>query len=39
MRSEGCFSVTCDILSVRYYAERLSTHFNLELEFVTLSDG
>ena len=32
MRSEGCFSVPSDIFSVRDYAERLSEHFNLEIQ-------
>ena len=32
MRSEGCFSVTGDILSVRDYVAHLSTRFNLEIQ-------
>ena len=32
IRSERGLSIPVDILSVRYYAERLSTHFNLEVQ-------
>lgn len=39
MRSEGCFSVTGDILSVRYYADRLSTHFNREIQSNYFENG
>ena len=31
MRSEGCFSVTGDILFVRDYIEHLSTRFDLDI--------
>ena len=32
MRNERCLSIPGDILSVRDYAERLSVHFNLEIQ-------
>ena len=32
MRNERCLSILGDILSVRDYAERLSAHFNLEVQ-------
>ena len=32
IRSERCLSILCGILPVRDYAERLSTHFNLEVQ-------
>ena len=31
MRSEGCLSILSDFFSIRDYAARLSTHFNLEI--------
>ena len=31
MKRENCFSVSDDILSVEYYAERLSAHFNINI--------
>ena len=39
MRSEGCFSVSGDILSVGYYAELLSTYFNLEIQSKHFENG
>ena len=39
MRSERCLSIPSDILSVRDYAERLSVHFNLEVQSDHFGNG
>ena len=39
MRSERCLSIPGDILSVRDYAERLSAHFNLEVQSYHFGNG
>ena len=39
MRSERCLSIPGDILSVRDYAERLSAHFNLEVQSDHFGNG
>ena len=39
MRSERCLSIPGDILSVRDYTERLSTHFNLEVQSDHFGNG
>ena len=39
MRSERCLSIPGDILSVRDYAERLSAHFNLEIQSDHFGNG
>ena len=39
MISEGCFSVSGDVLSVGYYAELLSTYFNLEIQSKHFENG
>ena len=39
MRSERCLSIPGDILYVRDYAERLSAHFNLEVQSDHFGNG
>ena len=39
MRNERCLSIPGDILSVRDYTERLSTHFNLEVQSDHFGNG
>ena len=39
MRSKICLSIPGDILSVRDYAERLSAHFNLEVQSDHFANG
>ena len=39
MRSERCLSIPGDILSIRDYAERQSTHFNLEVQSDHFGNG
>ena len=39
MRSEGCFSISDVILYVRDNAERLSVHFNLEIQSDHFGNG
>ena len=39
MRSERCLSIPGDILYVRDYAERLSAHFNLEIQSDHFGNG
>ena len=39
MKSEGYFSVTCEILFVWDYSERLSAHFNLEIQSDHFTNG
>ena len=39
MRNKICSSIPGDILFVRYYAERLSTHFNLEVQSDHFGNG
>ena len=39
MRNERCLSIPGDILSVRDYAERLSAHFNLEIQSDHFGNG
>jgi len=39
MRSQRCLSIPGDILSARDYAERLSAHFNLEVQSDHFGNG
>ena len=39
MKNERCLSIPGDILSVRDYAERLSAHFNLEVQSDHFGNG
>ena len=39
MRTKRCFSIIGDILSVRDYAERLSVHFNQEVQSDNFGNG
>ena len=39
IRSEGCFSGRDDILSIRYYIERLSVYFNLKIQSDHFGNG
>ena len=39
MRNERCLSIPGDILSVRNYVERLSVHFNLEIQSNHFGNG
>ena len=39
MRNDRCLSIPGDILSVRDYVERLSTHFNLQIQSDHFGNG